>query len=50
MADLQLPDEGRYISQVNWLVSTGREDLIDPIADEYEFHLARFRAAEQPAA
>ena len=30
-----------YVSRVNWLVSQGREDLIDPIADEFERHLSR---------
>jgi hypothetical protein len=28
-----------YVTRVNWLVSQGREDLIDPIADEFERHL-----------
>lgn len=25
-----------YVSKVNWLVSHGRDDLIDEIADEFE--------------
>jgi hypothetical protein len=35
----QLTDvEEFYVSRVNWLVNLGREDLIDPIADEFERH------------
>ncbi len=44
-----------YVSQVNWLVSRGREDLIDCVADEFERHLterelaARNQADQQAA-
>ena len=30
----------RYVSQLNWVISQGRDDLIDVIADEYERRLA----------
>jgi hypothetical protein len=43
------PIADRYVSQINWLVSQGREDLIDPIADEYEAHLDRWRAESASA-
>jgi hypothetical protein len=33
-----------YITRVNWLVSQGRDDLIDAIADEYELRLEQRRA------
>jgi hypothetical protein len=26
----------QYVTKINWLISRGREDLIDEIADEYE--------------
>ncbi len=34
MSDSDNADQ--YISKINWLVQTGREDLIDEIADEFE--------------
>jgi len=34
-----------YITRVNWLISQGREDLIDAIADEYELRLDKRRAS-----
>ena len=33
-----------YITRVNWLVSQGRDDLIDAIADEYELRLEQRHA------
>ena len=29
-----------YVTQVNWLVRRGRDDLIDVLADEYERDVA----------
>jgi hypothetical protein len=29
-------DHDHYVTKINWLVATGRDDLIDEIADEYE--------------
>ncbi len=29
-------DHDRYVSKTEWLVATGRDDLIDEIADQYE--------------
>ena len=44
MDDQLLPNPEPYISQINWLVSQGRDDLIDVIADEYELHRERLTA------
>ena len=38
-----------YVSQVNWLIHRGRDDLIDAVADEYERDLSALRrGAEEP--
>jgi hypothetical protein len=29
-------EHDQYVEKINWLIHTGREDLIDEIADEYE--------------
>ena len=40
-----------YVSQMNWLVRRGRDDLIDVLADEYEREVAvaRTRSARDEA-
>lgn len=32
----QSSDHNYYVAKINWLVSTGRDDLIDEIADQFE--------------
>lgn len=29
-------EHDRYVDKINWLVTTGRDDLIDEVADQYE--------------
>jgi hypothetical protein len=38
-----------YVSHVNWLIHSGRDDQIDAVADEYERDLSilRSRSAQQ---
>jgi hypothetical protein len=41
--------EDQYVSQLGWLAGRGRADLVDIVADEYEFHPARAIAARSDA-
>lgn len=41
-----MADEHVYISKINWLVSVGREDLIDEVADEFERRIAPARVEQ----
>ena len=29
-------EHDQYVEKINWLIQTGREDLIDDVADQYE--------------
>ncbi len=48
--DIIIPAVGdSYVSQASWLDNSGRDDLIDSIADDFERHRARVVARHRAA-
>lgn len=42
-------EHDQYVEKINWLIHTGRDDLIDEIADQYERPVSRNASANRPA-
>ena len=42
-------EHDQYVEKIDWLMRTGREDLIDEIADQYERPVSRNASASRPA-